>query len=213
MDTDGLLTLTQWLSPAYPVGAFAYSHGLEGAVAAGWVRDAEVLEGWLRDVLDHGAGRNDALFLAAAYHADIAALAEIDTLARALAPSRERLLETDALGAAFGTITGALWGDGVQGLTFPVALGHAAAREGIALDLTTTLYLQAFASNLIAAGQRLLPLGQTKAQHILRALAPLFTTIAADTSGGDLAALSSTAFLADIASMRHETQYSRIFRT
>ncbi|MGV6847728.1 MAG: urease accessory protein UreF, partial [Marinibacterium sp.] len=108
-DTD-LLTLAQWLSPAYPVGGFAYSHGLEGLVAEGAVADAAGFRGWLEGVLRHGAGRSDAILLVAAYRAAAPpALADIDALARALAPSRERLMETDLQGAAFAEITDAVW--------------------------------------------------------------------------------------------------------
>lgn len=206
-----LLTLAQWLSPAFPVGAFGYSHGLEAAFRAGWISDAASLEDWLADLLGHGSGRTDAILLAAAYRGETP-LAEIDQTARAVAASAGRLLEADALGAAFGQVVGAVWGAGPDGLTYPVALGAAAAREGLALDLTLTLYLQAFAANLIAAAQRLGPIGQTEGQRILRALTPVIESTAHQARDGDLARLSSSAFLSDIAAMRHETLYSRIFR-
>jgi len=209
-----VLLLGQWLSPAYPVGAFAYSHGLEAAAAAGWVSDGAELKAWLEDVLLSGAGRSDALLIAASWQAtDRAALEEIDTIARAFAPSKERLFETDQQGRAFGTVTGAIWGRDLSGLSYPVALGAAAAHEDVHLNLTQQLYLQAFLSNLVAAGQRLLPVGQTEAQAILRRLTGLIPAVATDTQSGDLAELSSTAFLSDIASMQHETQHARIFRT
>ncbi|WP_317626043.1 urease accessory protein UreF [Rhodalgimonas zhirmunskyi] len=213
-EIDATLVLMQWLSPAYPVGAFAYSHGLEAAVEAGWVSDARGLEDWLSDVLLHGTGRNDALLIAAAYRAETRLeVDEIDTTARAFAPSKERLTEADRIGAAFGDTTGAIWATDLAGLVYPVALGRAARLEGLPQALTATLHLQAFTSNLIAAGQRLLPVGQTEGQAMLRRLSALCPQIAADTDAGDLSELASTAFLTDIASMRHETQYSRIFRT
>jgi urease accessory protein len=207
-----LLTLSQWLSPAFPVGAFGYSHGLEAAFRAGWITDAASLEDWLCDLLTHGSGRADAILLAAAYRGD-AALDEIDATARAFTASAERLLETDAQGAAFAQVVGAVWGARLEGLTYQVALGAAAAREGLALDLTLSLYLQAFAANLIAAAQRLGPIGQTEGQRILRALAPVIEATAEQARDGDLARLASSAFLSDIAAMRHETLYSRIFRS
>lgn len=209
-----ILTLTQWLSPAYPVGAFAYSHGLEAAVAAGWVSDGAGLAAWLDDVLRHGAGRNDATFLAAAHRAaGPAEIARIDATARAFTASKERLLETDRQGAAFCRVTTAVWGAEIEGLSYPVALGRAASLQRLPLTLTAKMYLLAFASNLIAAGQRLLPVGQTEAQAILRALTPACAATAEAVRAGDFAALSASAFLTDIAAMRHETQYSRIFRT
>ena len=215
MPTDAqILTLAQWLSPAFPIGAFAYSHGLEAAVEMGWVRDSGSFETWLCDVLDCGAGRSDALFLAASYHApDTVTLAEINAAAGAFAASAERLLEAQAQGAAFCKLTNTVWGTQLDELLYPVALGVAARHERLPLALTARMYLQAIASNLIAAAQRLLPLGQTEAQAILHRLSELCGEIAETCVLGDLGCLGATAFLADIAAMKHETQYSRIFRT
>jgi urease accessory protein len=208
------LTLAQWLSPAFPVGAFAYSHGLEAAVQMGWVSDAGSFEVWLNDVLDCGAGRSDALFLAASYHAPDASIhAEINAKAHAFAASAERLLETQAQGAAFCNLADGVWGTQLGELLYPVALGAAAKCEDLPLALTCRMYLQAFASNLIAAAQRLLPLGQTEGQAILRRVTGLCGDIAETSTHGDLSCLGATAFLSDIAAMKHETQHSRIFRT
>ena len=101
----------------------------------------------------------------------------------------------------------------IPALTYPVAVGYAAGREQLPLDLTLRMYLQAFASNLVTAGLRLIPLGQTEGHRLIRALAPDFAELAEQAMGGSLDDLTSTAFLSDIASMKHETQYSRIFRT
>ncbi|MEY8839931.1 urease accessory protein UreF, partial [Cribrihabitans sp. XS_ASV171] len=122
MDTaTDTLTLAQWLSPAYPVGAFAYSHGLERAVHDDWVGDAASLEYWLRDVLEHGAGRSDVQFLAAAHHAETPeSLACIDAKCRAYAGSAERLAETTRLGAAFARMTAPVWGLDLPPLAYPV---------------------------------------------------------------------------------------------
>ncbi len=207
MRTDPMLTLSQWLSPAYPVGAFAYSHGLERLVEGG-LKD---LRPWLEDVLAHGSGTSDALFLAAAYHAETPA--QTDSMCRAFAPSKERLMELELQGAAFCEVTASAFNLPLKNLTYPVAIGRAAALQGLPLPLTLQLYLQAFASNLVAAGQRLLPLGQREAQGIIAALAPLISRIARAAESGDLTTLSGTAFMADIAAMQHEVQPSRIFRT
>jgi len=214
MTTDTqVLKLAQWLSPAYPVGGFSYSHGLEGAVEAGQVTGAAALQDWLSDILAHGAGRSDAIFLAAAYRADTGDLAEIDATARAFAPSRERLLEADAQGAAFAEITRAVWPADLPRLTYPVALGRAARLHDLPLLLTARMYLHAFASNLVAAGIRLIPIGQTDGQRVLTALLPFCAQVAEAALDDGLDALASTVFLADIASMKHETQYSRLFRS
>lgn len=211
MNTESALTLTQWLSPAYPVGAFAYSHGLEWAVESGQVTDDISLQKWLAAILKHGTGLSDALFLAAAYRVTDPTL--IDATARAFSASAERLKETVLQGEAFGRATSEIWKIELPRLTYPVAVGQAARLHELPLDLTLTLYLQAFVSNLAVAGMRLVPLGQTDGQRVIRALMPLCVEIANTALEGDLDDLSSTAFLSDIASMKHETQYSRIFRT
>lgn len=206
-----ILTLAQWLSPAYPVGAFAYSHGLEWSVEAGEVGDAAGLQDWIAAVLEHGGGWNDALFLASAFHArDPDA---VDDMARAFAASAERRRETELMGAAFARASTEIWGTPMPPLCYPVALGVAARQAGLPLRLTLQMYLQAMAGNLVAAGIRLVPLGQSEGQGVLRALLPLCLSLGARAEGADLDDLSSTAFLTDIASMHHETQYSRIFRT
>lgn len=212
MRPDPVLTLAQWLSPAFPIGAFTYSHGLEAAFQDGWVKDSESLAEWLRDLFTLGSGQADARFLAAAWHGDLP-VQEIDAMARAFAPSEERLHEAELQGRAFCKIVNAVWGAELKGLLFPVALGRAASIEALPLDLTLRMYLQSFASNLVSAAQRLGPIGQTEAQVVLRDLAPLCVEIAETAADGELAQIASAAFLSDISAMRHETLYSRIFRS
>jgi len=208
-----LLTLTQWLSPAYPVGAFSYSHGLEWAVEAGHVTDAASFAEWLRDILEQGTGRNDTILMAAAYRSTPEALTKVDALACAFASSKERLLETQAQGAAFCKVTAAIWGHMPPALTYPVALGHAAATQGIPLDQTAVMYLHAFASNLCAAAMRLVPLGQTEGNQVLHQLAPICEAVVAAALPLTTDDLGGACVLAEIASMKHETQYTRLFRT
>ncbi len=214
LTNSDILTLVQWLSPAYPVGGFAYSHGLEAAIELGSVTCPQDTGAWVSDVLEHGSGWNDALFLGAAYAAETPVdLTDIDATARAFSASSERLMETSLLGQAFGAVTGDVWGLDLQRLTYPVAVGRAARLQNLPLPLVTEMFLQAFLSNLVACATRLVPLGQTDAQRLIRDLTPLCTTIAAKARDAGLEDLSSTAFLPDIAAMKHETQYSRIFRT
>ncbi|WP_413785625.1 urease accessory protein UreF [Cognatiyoonia sp. IB215182] len=211
MDDGALLTLTQWLSPSYPVGAFAWSHGLERAVGRGDVTDAAGLKGWLEDVLSHGAGRSDAILLCAAYEAeDVTPLAE---LAAALAPSRERRMETLEQGAAFAATTRAVWGFDLPDMAYPVAVGRATALAGLPLAPTVRVWLQAFVSNLIQCAQRLLPLGQTEGQRILRGLAPLINRVGTEAMQATLDDIGTATFAVDTASMQHHAQYSRIFRS
>lgn len=213
--TPHLVTLMQWLSPSYPVGGFSYSHGLEWAVAAGDVTDAGEFQAWLADVLEYGSGRNDAILLAAAYRAqDAAALAHVDAVARALAPSAERLLETTAQGAAFVRTTAEIWGMDLPVLSYPVAVGRAAALIGVGLEQVLPLYLHGFASNLTGAAMRLVPLGQTEGQRLLAAMTPLCDILAQEALAGDgLDDLGGCTVMADVAAMKHETQYTRLFRS
>lgn len=213
-DDAQLLTLAQWLSPAYPVGGFAYSHGLESAVRAGWIADAGGLETWLEDVLEHGSGRADAIWLHLAHRcADGDDLMALDDEARAFAPTRERLREGARQGAAFARTTGEVWGLDLPDLLLPLALGRAARLMGMAPGPVAALYLHAFAGNLVAAAQRLMPMGQTAAQRVLAGLTPLCAAVAEATATADLDDIASTAFLSDVAAMTHETLEPRIFQS
>lgn len=213
MGTDPAIILAQWLSPAFPVGGFAHSHGLEQLVGSGRVRDAGSLRDWLETVLESGSGRSGAVFLAAAYRAGPDGVAELDSRARAFAPSCELLAESDWQGAAFSRTTEAVWGKPLGCQSYPVAVGLAARLHGLPLRLTAEMFLHAFLSNLVSAALRLLPIGQTRGQHLISALTPLCVRIAGESLDGDLDSLSSTAFLSDIATMRHETQATRTFRS
>ena len=179
-----------------------------------WLGNAENLYEWLSNILQSGAARTDALFLAAAYNCSSdEALIEMNMKARALASSQERLLEMDELGKAFKSITEAVWPIEIDELVYPIAIGFCANAEGIELNLTACLYLQAYVSNLVSAAQRLMPLGQTEAQKIIRTLSPICLQVADETRDGNLDNIYSSVFISDIAAMKHETQVSRIFKT
>lgn len=210
--TPGLLTLVQWLSPAFPTGGFAYSHGLEWMVAEGGLTGADALRDWLADVLAFGTGRQDAILLSLALRpgADAAAL---DALACALCPSAERLAETLDQGTAFARTVAALTGRHLPPRALPVAVGEAAAPLGLAPEQVIALYLHAFAANLVSVGTRFLPLGQTEGQAVLTALHPAIEALAAETAEAGDDDLGSVALGADLAAMAHETLDVRIFRT
>ncbi|PTX01940.1 urease accessory protein UreF [Pararhodobacter aggregans] len=213
-DPAALLTLTQWLSPAFPTGAFAYSHGLERVVAEGKITDAATLQTWLEGILSHGAGWQDAVLLAVGLR-DGADLAALDALARALAPSAERLRETLDQGQAFARTVGALTGQTLAPRPLPVALAEALGNTALALPpaLVIALYLQAFTGNLTTIAVRHVPLGQTEGQRVLARLAPLLTALAARAAGATLDDLGGAALAAELAAFEHETQDIRIFRT
>lgn len=211
MRTDHLLTLTQWLSPAYPIGAFAWSHGLERAVSRGDVSDAASLADWLHAVLAHGAGRSDAILLCAAYSAEDAT--PVAELAAALAPSQERKAETLQQGAAFAATTRAVWGLNLPDMAYPVAVGRAAMGVGLPLEPVVHVWLQGFASNLVQCAQRLLPLGQTAGQRILYDLTATILAVGQEALVASLDDIGSATFAVDTASMQHKAQYARIFRS
>jgi urease accessory protein len=214
-----------WLSPAYPVGGYSYSHGLEWAVEAGGVKDAATLGDWIEDILAHGAGRSDAIFLAETWRAvagdDKRLLAETVELAAAFTPSAERRLETLAQGAAFLEATRAVWpapeldrlaADGAE-VAYPVAVGACAAVHGLPLAPTAQAFAQAFAASLVSAGVRLIPLGQTDGLRVLARLEPLIERIVAEALAAGLDDVGGAVVAADVASMRHETQHTRLFRS
>jgi urease accessory protein len=219
--TDALYRLMAWLSPSYPVGAFSYSGGLEWAVEAGDVTDAETLREWLSVIIGEGGGFCDAVFFAEAYRVagNESALGDVCELAVAFAPSKERHLETTAQGRAFVEVTRAAWPcPALDPLTsgevaYPVAVAVAAAGHGIALKPALQAYLHAVAANLISAGVRLIPLGQTDGQRVLAALHPVIRAAAARALATPLDEVGAAAFRADLAGMRHETQYTRLFRS
>lgn len=212
MSDADLLTLVQWVSPAFPVGGFAYSHGLEWAITDGQVRSGETLLAWLEEVLDHGSGRADAVLLARAMDAD-ADFARLAATARALAATKERWTETADQGAAFTEAVNALTGDDNPSAPLPVALGRAARGLSLPPGRVAALYLHAFAANLVSAAVRFVPLGQTEGQRVLAALHPLIERVARDAVATSLDAIASSVPGADLAAMLHETQDVRIFRT
>ena len=221
-----LYRLMAWLSPAYPVGAFSYSNGLEWAVEAGDVTSADALCQWLVTVLTEGAGYCDAVFFTHAYRAseagDNTALHTVADLAAALTPSRERFLETTAQGRAFLDMTMTTWpclalervAKICPGpLAYPIAVGAAAAGHGVSLEQSLAAYLHALAANWVSAAVRLIPLGQTDGQRVIAALEPCIAETVDRSLAATLDDAGSSTFRADIASMRHEAQYTRLFRS
>jgi len=225
-EAAALYRLMTWLSPSFPVGAFSYSSGIEWAVEAGDITDAASLRDWLGAMLGDGSGFCDAVLLAQAHRAasaqDGAALREIAELAAAFVPSRERQLETSTQGRAFIDIARAAWPcDGLDGLVaacggdtvYPVAVGVVSAAHGVPLAPVLHAFLHAVVSNWISAGARLVPLGQTDSQRILAGLEADVAATAGRALAASLDDLGSATFRADLASLRHETQYTRLFRS
>jgi urease accessory protein len=225
-EAAALYRLMTWLSPSFPVGAFSYSCGIEWAVEAGDIVDAASLRDWLASLLADGPGFCDGVFLAHAHRAassgDHAGLRGIAELAAAFVPSRERQLETSSQGRAFIDIARTAWNcDGLDqmiaacdgAIVYPVAVGLVSAAHAIPLAPTMHAFFHALASNWISAGARLVPLGQTDSQRVLAALEAAVISTGKRALQASLDDLGSATFRADLAGMRHETQYTRLFRS
>jgi urease accessory protein len=214
-----LLRLMAWLSPAFPVGGFSYSHGLERAAHDGLVVDSESLAAWLETLVEMGSGWNDAVLFAESWRRgrDTGDLDDIAALAEAVAGSRERHTETMLQGAAFLKAASAWASPVLQRLpdecAYCVAVGAVAGGNAIALQDALSAFLQAFFSNLVQAAIRLGVVGQTSATALLAGFEPLALSTAARAAGSTLDDLGGCAFISDIMSMKHETQYSRLFRS
>lgn len=215
-DLQKLLT---WLSPAFPVGAFAWSAGLESAIASGTVHDRATTQAWIEGVLTHGSLRTDAILLAhahaAAHHAP--ALRELADLCLALTPARERHEETTITGAAFATALRA-WPTPVLAnlptpSPYPIAVGAIAAGHGIALDATLLAWLTASIHSQVSVAVRLVPIGQSDGLAIMATLEPAIASMAELCQHAALDDIGAVAYAADIAQMSHETLTTRIFRS
>ena len=223
MADPALYRLMTWLSPAYPVGAFSYSQGLEAAVSAGLIADAGSTCAWLEDLACSGSLWSDAVVFARAYDAAVRGnrdeLADVTAFALAFQPTAELRFEAVEQGRAFLGVTRRAWtcvaldllpeGD----VPYPVAVATACA--GHEIDRTAALgaFLHAAATNLVAAAIRLVPLGQTDGQRILAALETVLADAAVRAAEIRLDDLETACLMAEIQSMRHETQPVRLFRT
>ena len=227
MTGDPLYRLLAWLSPAYPVGAFSYSHGVETAVEEGFITDRASLVAWLESVLERGTGLVDGALLAAAWRAvesaDWKAFDAVAERAAAWRGTSEMALESRQQGGSFLSITRTAWPHPALDvahertggeLALPVAVALAAAAHGVALESVLGGYLHAFAANLISAAVRTVPLGQTDGQRALAALEPAVRrTAEAALAAASLDDIGTATPLLDWCSLRHETQYTRLFRS
>jgi urease accessory protein len=229
LPAPALLRLQSWLSPAFPTGAYSYSHGLEWALEAGHVQDRKSLVDWLEADLSYGSGRNEAIFFSEAWHRarddDRAKLYKIAELAGAFRGSWEFALESSQQGAACLATLRRVWPDSLldwlseilrQHCIQPalsVVLGIRSARQGIPVSLALSGFLQSYIANLVTAGVRLIPLGQTDGQIAIAELEQAVLAASVEAERTTIDDLGSAAFMVDLASMEHETQYTRLFRS
>jgi urease accessory protein UreG len=217
-----LLRLLSWLSPAFPTGAYSYSHGLEWAVEAGHVHDRRSLVDWLQADLCYGSGRNESIFFSEAWHCvtgdDREKLFEVAELAAAFRGTAEFALESSQQAAAFLSTSRQVWPDRILDWlsdtlnenrvrpSLAVVLGARLARHGIPASLALPAFLQAYVANLVTAGVRLIPLGQTDGQLAIAELEEAVLAASAQAEKCTMDDLGSAAFMVDLASMAHETQ-------
>jgi len=223
------LRLQSWLSPAFPTGSYSYSHSLEWAVEAGYIKDRESLVDWLEADLCYGSVRNEAIFFCQAWcrarDNDSAKLLEIAELAAAFRGTSEFALESSQQASACRATLRRVWPDRLLDslsqllsecdvpAVLAVVLGVRSAREGIPISLALAAFLQSYVANLVTAGVRLVPLGQTDGQLAIAALEEAVLTTSARARNATVDDVGSAAFMVDLASMAHETQYTRLFRS
>lgn len=215
IESQQLLLLLNWMSPAFPIGSFAYSHGLEWAIDEGLVRDEATTRGWITEIITQGSGWNDAVIFAAASRGE-----DVSELALALCSSHERFLETTQLGAAFKIASSAFAPRSGEKdakdegpIAYPVSAALACTRMNIAPQHALLAFLQGFSNALISVAVRLVPIGQTAGLNIMRDLLPVIAATAERAARSSQDDLGSSAFMSDIAAMKHETLQPRIFRT
>ena len=226
---QALLRLQTWLSPAFPTGAYSYSHGLEWAVEMGDVHDRESLVDWLEADLCYGSGRNEAIFFIESWRSavddDRAKLYEIAELTAAFRGTAEFALESSQQGSACLATLRHVWPDRVldwlseelcQNQVQPavaVVFGVSLARQGVAAEPPLPAFLQSYVANLVTAGVRLIPLGQTDGQLAVAELEQAVLATSKHAENATIDDLGSAAFMVDLASMAHERQYTRLFRS
>ena len=201
--------LFSWFSPNFPIGSFNFSHGLEAAVEMKFIHDSFTLENWISNLITDGSGKTDVILLSNAYRGK-----NINELALALCPSKERWIESIKLGKSFSKNIRDNWSYNIEDeLAFPVALGKAGSFFSIPLDQLLIIFLQSFASNLITFGMKHIPLGQSAGQKILINLIPVIQAQSMKHKNYDIKDIGSSAFISDLASMYHENLKNRIYQT
>ena len=202
-----------WLSPSFPLGSFAYSHGLEFEICEGNISTSEDLFEWLQNILRFGSAWNDLVLFCNSYKAKVSYLHKLSDMAKAFAQSRERYYETVEMGTAFSKIISSIEGVDLKGMPLPIIMGYVAKIENVQLEYILPLYAHSFISNLICVSMRLLPLGQTEAQKLLFTLFPVIDEVSKEALKSNIDDMRNKCVLSDLASMKHETLKVRLFKS
>ena len=201
--------LLSWFSPNFPIGSYNFSHGLEAAIEMNYINDIVSLENWINYLINFGSAKTDTILLSNSYQGK-----NMNELAFALCPSKERWIETKQLGNAFCKNINENWSFNIgNNLAYPVALGKAGAFFKIPLEQLLITFMQSFVSNLINVGIKHIPLGQSDGQKILVKLLPNIRELALKYKECEIDDLGTSAFISDLTSMYHETLNNRIYQT
>jgi urease accessory protein len=229
LSNTALLNLMTLLSPSFPVGGYVYSHGIEYAVEDGRITNEQDLCVWINAALRHGTGRIDGILFKSAWAAvtenkfiDLKWVIERSDVMRG---TKEMGLESQSQGKAFLDTTAQVWDlekldqvmEVVGGMehqpTYPVAVAIVSAASDIPFQASLLAYFHAFSANLVSAGIRLVPLGQVAGQRCMEELKLSIDDMLEATILGKIENLGTAAPIIDWASMQHETQYTRLFRS
>jgi urease accessory protein len=227
MDTltdKNILCLLQLASPALPVGAYSYSEGLETLVENNIINNQECLLHWLQAELRYGAIRLEAAVMLRAYNCvkmgDLEALSRWNMWLSAVRETEELRNSSLQMGRSLIQLFGKLQpeikplADAVgNSCNYAIAFGIAAAYWDINIQAAVLGYLHSWVNNLITAGVKLIPLGQTAGQQLLLNLQPLISDATASILSLEDDNLSCCSWGLSLASMAHETQYTRLFRS
>ncbi|MFN5880436.1 MAG: urease accessory protein UreF [Burkholderiales bacterium] len=223
------LALLQLCSPALPIGGFSYSSGLESALESGEVHDAESARQWIVDAILLGLARFEAPLLVAAWGQltptgihDPEALILLNQRAIASRETAEMRAESLQMGHSLGRWLQAVcpepaqddWiAQHLQPLALPVAWAIAARRLGLGADESALAWLWSFAENQVSVLMKAMPMGQMAAQRLLKSLWPVLQRARDQALTTEPGRWSSALPMLAVASSRHETQYSRLFRS
>ena len=201
--------LLSWFSPNFPIGSYNFSHGLESAIDKNFVNNVVSLKDWIVYLINYGSGKTDSILLSHSYQGK-----DINELAFALCPSKERWIETKQLGNAFCKNINENWSFNIgSNLAYPVAVGKAGAFFNIPLDQLLLAFMQSFVSSLVNVGIKHIPLGQSDGQKILIKLLPIVKELALNYKECEIDDIGTSAFISDLTSMYHETLNNRIYQT
>jgi urease accessory protein len=218
------LAILQLASPALPVGAYSYSEGLEMLIENGTITNVENLQYWLKSELVYGSIRLDVAVMVRGFHAvqlgDLEALKRWNLWLSAARDTEELRAASWQMGRSLMQLLGKLEPEilpVVNAVGYPgnyaIAFAIACAHWDINIQAALLAYLHSWANNLITAGIKLIPLGQTAGQELLMGLQPLLTSTVGEilTMADD--DLGCCNWGLSLASMQHETQYTRLFRS